>query len=38
MTGVPTSACFKTAMIWLSVNRDFFIAEPPHCITRKFYL
>jgi len=24
-TGIPLSACFKIAMIWLSVNRDFFI-------------
>ena len=25
LTVVPTSACFKTAMIWLSVNRDVFM-------------
>ena len=24
-TGVPASACFKIAMIWLSVNRDCFM-------------
>src|SRR5690554_4074840 len=27
-TGVPVSACFRIAMIWLSVNRDFFIEFP----------
>ena len=27
-TGVPASACLSTAMIWLSVKRDFFM-EPP---------
>src|SRR5690606_8253181 len=27
-TGVPASACFRIAMIWLSVNRDFFIEFP----------
>jgi hypothetical protein len=35
---VPLSACFNTAIIWLSVNRDFFTAEPPLSIWRKFYL
>jgi hypothetical protein len=24
-TGVPASASFRTAMIWLSVNRDVFV-------------
>jgi hypothetical protein len=24
-TGVPTSASYYTAMIWLSVNRDVFL-------------
>lgn len=27
-TGVPASAYLSTAMIWLSVKRDFFM-EPP---------
>ena len=35
--GVPPSACFNTAMIWLSVNRDRFIAKLPHFVSRKFY-
>src|SRR5690606_27676741 len=26
-TGVPASACLRIAMIWLSVNRDCFIAN-----------
>lgn len=26
-TGVPASACLRIAMIWLSVNRDVFIAN-----------
>lgn len=33
-TGVPASACFSAAMIWLSVNRDFFM-EPPRVRPRE---
>src|SRR6185312_11872757 len=33
-TGVPPSACFNTAMIWLSLNRDFFM-EPPRVRLRE---
>ena len=35
--GEPASARFRMAMIWLSVNRDVFIAELSKNQLRKFY-
>ncbi|MEQ8270799.1 MAG: hypothetical protein RH979_08085, partial [Algiphilus sp.] len=35
--GVPPSACFSTAMIWLSVNRDFRMGTSSSQVTRKFH-
>jgi hypothetical protein len=34
----PASACLRTARIWLSVNRDFFIAELPLYVCEKILL
>src|SRR6185312_8620724 len=36
-TGVPAWACLSTAMIWLSVKRDFFIGTSSGKRTRKFH-
>src|SRR5690606_27579549 len=36
-TGVPASACLSTAMIWLSVKRDFFMGTSSGNRTRKFH-
>jgi len=37
-TGVPLSACFNPAMIWLEENQDLFTAEPPHSIRENSYM
>jgi hypothetical protein len=35
LTGIPASACFKIATIWLSVKRDFFMLPPGDYDARK---